>query len=291
MKTNTDWPKKTIYWIEDRTLYASIPFTWELTTVENKLRQNSFEWDQAIVGGPAVELISGMFNNLPNVKIGYSYTGILQRINPRATRTTMGCPRACAFCAVRRLEGRFRELDDWPDLPVICDNNLLAASDWHFNRVIERLKGHNQVEFSFGLDARLLTNPRAKKIASLNLKKRGVRVALDNSSYADQWVAAVDMLRAAGIAKRNIASFALVGFNSGPVEAWERCNFIEGHGVRALPVWFHPLDAFRKNIVTRAQASLGWDDYERRRIMQWFYQHKEAVKPKPWHPDPWKPKH
>ena len=279
MKTKTDWPKKTVYWIEDRTLYASVPFTWELNAVRQKLIQTSIEWDTAIVGGPGIYLINECFIDLDHVAIGFHYPGILQRVNPLATRTTLGCVRACPFCAVPKLEGKFRELDDWPDLPIICDNNLLAASDRHFDRVIERLQGHRDVQFSFGLDCRLLTNPRAKQIASIkSIKKRGIRIALDNNFYRDKWVAALDMLRSAGIAKRNIASFALVGFNTGPVEAWERCKWIEDHGVRALQNWFHPLDAFKRNIVTRNQEALGWTDYERRKIMQWYFQHKEAKK-------------
>lgn len=291
MKTATEWPKKTVYWIKGRTLYASIPFTWELEAVGDKLAQSSFEWDKAVIGGPAVKLVPDVFNWMKHVTTGDHYPNVLQRVNPMATRTTVGCIRSCEFCGVQKLEGKFRELLDWPDLPIICDNNLLAASDRHFDRVIERLRGHKNVEFSFGLDCRLLTNPRAKLLASLNLKKRGVRIALDYPDYIDQWSTAVDMLQGAGVAKRNIASFALIGFNSGPVEAWDRCNFIEKSGVCVLPVWFHPLNAHQRNIVTRVQMSLGWTDYERRRIMQWFYQHKDAVKEKAWHPDPWKPKH
>lgn len=278
METKTDWPKKPVTWIENRTLFVSIPFTWDLPAVRTMLQQRSIEWDNAVVGGPAVRLVPNHFYGIPDVIEGDDYPGALQKINPRATRTTLGCIRNCGFCGVRRLEGDFRELDDWPDLPVICDNNLLAASDRHFDRVIERLQGHQEVEFSFGLDCRLLTPARAAKIATIkSIKKRGVRIALDDISYMDKWVDAVGMLLVAGIAKRNIASFALIGFNTGPVEAWGRCKYIEDHGVRALPVWFHPLDAFAKNIVTRNQEALGWNDYERRRIMQWFYQHKEAV--------------
>jgi hypothetical protein len=33
-------------------------------------------------------------------------------------------------------------------------------------------------------------------------------------------------------------------------------------------------------VVTKDQEKNGWTDYERRRLMQWFYQHKQAVKPK-----------
>jgi len=35
---------------------------------------------------------------------------VLRLHNPDATFTTRGCPRACPFCAVPRIEGKFREL-------------------------------------------------------------------------------------------------------------------------------------------------------------------------------------
>jgi hypothetical protein len=42
-------------------------------------------------------------------------------------------------------------------------------------------------------------------------------------------------------------------------------------------MWFHELTALERNIVTDRQKELGWNDYERRKLMQWFYQHKKAV--------------
>ena len=42
-------------------------------------------------------------------------------------------------------------------------------------------------------------------------------------------------------------------------------------------MWHHPLNAMVKNAVTKEQKENGWNDYERRRIMQWYYQHKKAV--------------
>ena len=52
---------------------------------------------------------------------------------------------------------------------------------------------------------------------------------------------------------------------------------VAGAFVGLLPMWFHRLDQLEKNIVTDDQAELGWNDYERRKIMQWFYKHKKAV--------------
>lgn len=125
-----DWPKGRISWREGRTLYVSIPFTWELPPALNSLKMGSLFWDQVIVGGPAVKLMPGYFAALPHVSEGQDMPGVLQRANPHATRTTTGCPNRCGFCGIGRglIEpGGLVELEDWPDLPILCNNNLLAA--------------------------------------------------------------------------------------------------------------------------------------------------------------------
>lgn len=265
-----DWPKQEFSWIENRTLYVSIPFTWNLRRVWNDLNQHSFDWDRATVGGPATQLMPGFFDDLDHVQVGAEMSGVLQRINPMATRTTTGCIRSCGFCGVRKLEGDFRELSDWPDKPVICDNNLLAASTSHFNRVIDRLVKWGWADFNQGVDARLLTLDHARRIAEI--KKPVVRLALDSMDVVDDWEKAYRKLRKAGLPKKAIRSYALIGFNSGPDEAWHRCEYINAHGIKSLPMWYHPLNTFENNIVTSEQEQLGWSDFERKLIMQYYYQ-------------------
>jgi len=284
----SDWPKKHTQWIKNRTLYISIPFTWNLPEVRSEILQCSIFWDRVIIGGPAVSLIPEYFNDLDFVLIGPpSYPGVLQRVNPMATKTTMGCIRKCKFCAVPKIESvyfknGFKQLDDWPDLPIICDNNLLAASKKHFDRVINRLLKHNiplykekghTVDFNQGLDSRLLSDHHAKRFTEL--KKPMIRLALDNISYKKQWLSALNKLIRAGVAKTNIRSYALIGFDSDPQEGWKRCEWIESNGIKVLPQWFHKLDALKKNIVTKEQVELGWTDNERKRLMQWYFQHNE----------------
>jgi hypothetical protein len=43
-------------------------------------------------------------------------------------------------------------------------------------------------------------------------------------------------------------------------------------------MWFTELDALERNKVTDKQKALGWNDYERRRIMGWFYKHRETAR-------------
>lgn len=240
------WPRKPTYWMDKKVLNISIPFTWNLPGVLAELHQKSFCWDHAFVGGPAVQLMPGFFDNLDYVTAHNWCKGVLQRVNPLATRTTLGCIRRCGFCAIGtgRIEGNFKELDYWPD-------------------------------FNQGLDSRLLTDYHAARLKEI--KKPTIRLALDHMDYRDQWQEAFDRLREAGIAKRNISSYCLVGFGSDPRESWQRCEWVESHGVKAYPMWYHSLDQLQKNIVTDDQRRLGWTDAGRKEIMGYYYKHRGLV--------------
>jgi hypothetical protein len=272
-----DWPKKPVWWVERQILNVSIPFTWNLARVKEEILRLEGLYPQVRVGGPAVDLLPGTFADLPWVEEGGEAPGALQRVNPKATRTTLGCTRRCGFCGVGegRLEpGGLRELPDWPDRPTLCDNNLLAASDAHVEKVLTRLIALGAADFNQGLDARLLRREHAELMA--RIKKPMIRLALDRMGVADEWDRAFEVLRSAGIAKAAIRSYVLVGFDSGPEEAEQRCQWVKAHGVDPLPMWFHRLDAPEWNAVTPEQKALGWTDYERRRLMQWWYRRKKA---------------
>ncbi len=265
-----DWPKHITEWYDGTTGYLSIPFTWLLPTARARIRQRDFFTHRWIVGGPAVRLMPDY--DLDNAHVGDDMPGVLQRVNPQATRTTEGCTRNCHFCGVRQIEGEFQELSDWPDLPIVCDNNLLAASEGHFARVIQRLRGHEFCDFNQGLDARLLTMFHARLLATLN--KPILRMALDHDRDREAWAQAYDRLRSVGIVKAAIRSLILCGFDGGPGEDRDRCEFVEGFGIKASPMWFHELDSLEFNPVTPKQQSLGWTKTKRRELMCWYYQHR-----------------
>lgn len=265
------WPRGTTYWRDGRKMYASVPFTWNLPVIIRAIEEDLFDLDWH-VGGPAVRLMPDTFKGLERVTIGGDMPSVLQRVNPEATRTTAGCPRACAFCGVSRIYPQFQELDDWPDLPILCDDNLLAASPKHFDRVMDRLQHHESCDFNQGLDCHLLERYHAKRLA--RLRKPLVRMALDGDGDRAPLAGAIHLLRSAGVAKSRIRIYVLIGFSGAPQNDWRRCDFVESFGLKALPMWYHALDATQVNVVTDKQASRGWSDRERKRIMGWYYKHR-----------------
>jgi len=269
------WPKAIVTWQTRGVGYMSVPFTWLLPEARRRLTQRDLFARRWRVGGPAVVLMPDYLAGIDGVTVGGDLRGVLQRVNPLATRTTVGCPNSCPFCAIGRGKiegGEFRELADWPDLPIVCDNNLTSASPEHFERVIGKLRRWPNPDFNQGLDARLIEPWHAELLATLD--RPIVRLALDGDGEREQWSVAVDRLLSAGLAKRFIRSYVMCGYLDTPPEAWARCEFVESHGVKALPQWFHRLDELVGNAITEDQRGLGWTRDGRNRIMGWYYQHR-----------------
>ena len=285
------WKKGILQWEDGDAVCLSVVFTWFLP--EAKKYADMMRPRRVRIGGPAIGL---SLKTMPgfwlgcHAELGGHYPGVLQRFNHLATRTSIGCPRRCDFCSVPivaaeesvALSGqRITALSDWPDLPVLADDNLLFTPMQHFDRVCDRLEKWEWCDFNQGIDCRVLSNYHAERIA--RIKRPTVRMALDFSSLFDTWDRAFDKLRRAGIAKHNIRTYCILA-NKGengewrtPDEAWKVCRFVESRGVKPSPMWFHGLNAMERNKVTLEQEGAGWNDYERRKIMQWFYQHKEAA--------------
>ena len=276
------WRSGILTWDDDSgALCISVVFTWHLPLARRYAE--SMTHRHIRIGGPAVDLMPEFLFGVKG-EIGGDYPGVLQRWNRHATRTSLGCPRKCHFCGVPRVAAkRASELSgkpimpygDWLDLPVIADDNLLAAGTKHFDRVCDRLEKHEWSDFNQGTDARLVTDYHAARFA--RLRHPMIRLALDSMSYSDAWERALETLLRAGIAKHHIRTYCIMAFGTSPDECWKTCEFVEKRGIKPLPMWFHELNALERNTVTDRQRALGWNEYERRRLMQWFYQHKKAA--------------
>jgi hypothetical protein len=245
------------------TVRLSIPFTWDLPAAHQRAAWLKTQGYQVLAGGPAVRLLPDYLAEVAT--IGQDWPGAVQKHNPFATFTTRGCIRTCPFCAVPRIEGPFRELDHWPVAPVVCDNNFLASSRAHFDRVVDRLKSvaHLGVDFSQGLDARLLKPYHARRLAELGCL---ARLAFDYVGMEAAYLRAFHRLRDAGFPKSHIRTYVLIGYNDTPEDALYRLRLVDGLGIKPFPMRYQPLDALRKN----AYIAPNWTEEELKRYVRYW---------------------
>lgn len=236
------WSKRFIEYIENDTVFLSIVFTWDLPNAYQRAVWLRMEGYHVIAGGPAVRLMPDYLADV--VEIGQTWDKALAQHNPDATFTSRGCIRHCSFCAVWRTEGDLIELKNWEVKPIVCDNNLLACSQRHFDGVVDKLKPLQGIDFNQGLDARLLTNHHANRLTEL---KCFVRLAFDHVGTEKLFLNAVSKLKKAGFPKSRIGVYVLLGYKDTPEDALYRLQLVRDLGLRPNPMRYHPLDAIMPN--------------------------------------------
>jgi len=253
------WSKTFLEWTESHTAYLSVVFTWDLPAAYQRAVWLKMQGCAVKAGGPAVMLMPDYLADVAEcngelTRALYDWNGQtvhtalyprpLKQHNPDATFTSRGCVRCCPFCAVPRIEGDLVELDDWEPAPIVCDNNLLACSKKHFDRVVDRLKPIKGVDFNQGLDARLLTDYHAGRLAELDCI---VRLAFDSMDYESAFMAAYERLIRAGFGPRDIRVYVLFGFNDTPEDALYRLKTVWNLGSFPNPMRYQPLDSLKRN--------------------------------------------
>jgi hypothetical protein len=250
------WRKGIASWKVGKVLYQSIPFTWLLPEAEKQAKEHK---GKVIAGGPAVKLMGAKWAETPET-VPYD---TLSFHNPLATFTSRGCPNHCSFCAVPKIEGDFRELDLWKPGPVICDNNLLNATNKHFERVIESLIPFPACDFNQGLDARLFTSYHADQLA--RLKRPHIRFSWDSIKTENAVTDAVNLCKKYGF--KDIGIYVLLGFKDTPEDAQYRLEKVRSWGLFPNPSRYQPLDALEKN----SYVAPNWTEKELRKMMKYYY--------------------
>jgi hypothetical protein len=264
---SSDWLKTFAEWTEGDTAYLSVVFSWDLQAAYQRAVWLKAQGYSVRVGGPAVMCNPGQFSYVATEEWALSpgdKPNALAHHNSNATFTSRGCIRRCSFCAVPKIEGDLVELSDWEPKPLVCDNNLLACSRAHFDRVIDRLKPISGVDFNQGLDARLMKSHHANRLAELDLS--AVRLAWDSIKSESSFMRAYELLRKAGISKRTIRVYVLIGYKDDPEDAWYRLETVRKLGATPNPMRFQPLDS----VVKDSYVADGWTDRELRRYVRYF---------------------
>lgn len=176
-------------------VHVSCVFTWDKKKAEALARDWKKHAKKVLLGGPAYnspvrEFVPGM----------YVAKGI--------TFATRGCPNKCGFCRVPELEGDFRELPITAG-NIVQDNNILAASDQHWARLMQMLKTQKGITFKGGLECRRLTDARIADLRQLRIKE--LWLACDYRAALPACLDAISRLMKAGYKRDHLHVYTMIG--------------------------------------------------------------------------------
>ena len=124
----------------------------------------------------------------------------------------------CSYCFVPKREGKIRELSVVSG-NIVQDNNLLACSEKHLQKVFEMLKTQRQIDFSGGLEASRITNDIAIELNKLKIKQ--LWLAYDRPWDVKYLEKAVKILRQY-FSRDKIRCYCLIGYKDDTIEKAEQ---------------------------------------------------------------------
>ena len=255
------WKSGFVEWTGNGKAYLSVVFSWQMEKAFQRAAWYKAMGYDVVAGGPAVSAQPGF---LESVAVVGRPADALWRHNPDATFTSRGCPRSCPFCIVPKIEGGLVEIADWEIKPIVCDNNILATSEKHFDSVVDKLKPLKGIDFNQGLDARLLTDHHANRLRELDIDI--VRIAWDNIKSERPIMLAIERLKRAGFSYQNIRAYVLIGFMDTPEDALYRLQTLKDLGLMPNPMRYQPLDTHKRN----AHVGEHWTDVELKNYMRYW---------------------
>lgn len=197
--------------------------------------------------------------------------------------TQRGCRLKCKFCVVPRKEGSVVEeqtiADLWrgPGYPkhlVLLDNDFFGQPNWRA-RVDEIRSGGFKVNFTQGINARLLNDEAAEAIASVDyrdtkFKEKSIYTAWDSLKDEDRLFTGLESLVRHGVKPRHIVVYMLVGFwpDETVQDRLYRQSRLREFGARPYPMPFKrtsDLIGFQRWCIGSYDKRVPWHEFEKAR--------------------------
>jgi len=198
-------PPLPIFMPKEQPVYVSCTFTWDVFEAERLYHSWSRFYSDVRLGGPAFGNPAGEFEPGMFLKKG-------------VTVTSRGCPKDCPWCFVPKREGGIRELeikDGWD----VQDNNLLACSMPHIERVFEMLRRQPKaITFHGGLDAEFLTAAHVDLLKTIRINE--LWLACDHIGAVESLERAGDLL--SDFPRNKKRCYVLIGHQGEPIKQAEK---------------------------------------------------------------------
>lgn len=187
--------------------------------------------------------------------------------------TTRGCIRNCEFCKVPEKEGVIKSTADiyefWnkQDKLMLMDNNLTAHRE-HFKLILNQLiKEKIKVNFSQGLDIRLISPEQAKQLSKVRLYKQ-IHFSFDDIKIEKAVRRGIRILNDNGVKGYKLMFYVLIGFNSTPEEDLYRVKLLRNLGVDPFVMPYDKSDKYQRNFARWVNMkaifkSVSWKDYKK----------------------------
>lgn len=210
------WFKRAGYeveWANSLEHYDAVYMAKVFTFTRDDLQ--AYQADKIVQGGTGYDMKVQLPYPVEHIYPDYELYGITDTAYGYLTR---GCPRKCPFCIVAQKEGaqsvKVADLAEfWRGQKKIklLDPNILACPDWY--SLLEQLAlSGAEVDFTQGLDARLLTDEKVTTL--LEVKYKVLHFAWDNANddvtpnllkkYSDMW----------GLRRERKKVYVLTNYNS-----------------------------------------------------------------------------
>jgi hypothetical protein len=201
-------------------IYSSKVFSWT--------KADMYLPDITTKGGTGYGINSELPDAVEHICPDYTFCGIDYSLG----FLTRGCIHNCDWCIVPKKEGFVRAHADIDEFcrhkqVILIDNNVLAHK--HGIQQLEKIARLGlRVDFNQGLDARLIDEQIAKRLAALRWLKP-LRLACDHKSQISVIAKAVKLLRNAEVKPKDYSCYVLIKDID---DAMERILFLKNLGIR-----------------------------------------------------------
>ena len=260
-------------------VYGSSIFQWSSGKVVKALRE---AFPDAIIGGTGTDTVETVEQALGLEEYEHYDYSIYPEYQWSIGFTQRGCRLNCGFCVVPKKEGKPKSINSIWDIwregtdraVVLLDNDFFGQDLWR-ERIGEMQDGGFKVNFSQGINIRMVTPEAAEALATIRyydgkFTARRLYTAWDNLGQEKGFFKGLDMLKDAGIPGNHVVVYMLIGYKPGETmdEILYRHRRLKDEGCWPYPMVYNntyanaDLKRFQRWVLRRHDQFVPWEEYK-----------------------------